>query len=573
MEKFVQQWRNQSQEALTVQNKKSPQNKNAELSGSSSQCNASFLALSSRRLFQFFFKFIVPDSRHLKKVQNKENKNKKINGYACATTSMFSTNQPEKKDQSVSTYFSSVHPHKAKNTIAPSSSSIQLHKANKTIVPSSSSVQPIKANQCIASNTPSVEPVKANQFIASKLSLVHPNEANMSISSNSLSNKLDQKRQSARKFLPHWLKTWNWIKYDDVSEKAFCSICTEAYSKIKIKVLNTYDRYSYNSYVVEGFSAWKNAISRFKAHETTKFHREAVVVVTSKNQGVNILNAMSKQTSESRFNARFCLMKIVETVRFLATQGIPLRGHDEEKSNFLQLLSLRSKDIPLLKSWLERSSYKWISHDVINEILEMLSRTVQTMLLDKIAAPPFYAIMADETTDASHKEQMSVNFRVVDENLKIHEHFLGFYETPFTDSVTLFNVIKDVLLRFNLPLCRCRGQCYDGANCVSGYISGLQTLFRQVEPRAYFTHCAGHNLNLVAQDGMSNIKQIASFLSEMKELATFIRGSAKRLEIFKRIQLQGDGDEDENESIDTNRKTTNIRSFCMTNRSSDVLVF
>lgn len=139
-------------------------------------------------------------------------------------------------------------------------------------------------------------------------------------------------------------------------------------------------------------------------------------------------------------------MKIVETVRFLATQGIPLRGHDEEKSNFLQLLSLRSKDIPLLKSWLERSSYKWISHDIMDEILQLLSRTVQKMKLEQILSVPFYAIMADETTDESHKEQMSINFRTVDECLQIHEDFLGFYETPFTDAATLFNVIKDVLL-------------------------------------------------------------------------------------------------------------------------------
>lgn len=139
--------------------------------------------------------------------------------------------------------------------------------------------------------------------------------------------------------------------------------------------------------------------------------------------------------------------------------------------------------------------------------------------------------MADKTTDMSHKEQMSINFRVVDECLQIHEYFRGFYETPFTDAETLFRVIQDVLLRFNLPFCRCRGQYYDGANCVSGHITGLQTRFRLVEPRAYYTHCAGHNLNLVAQDGMSKIKDIANFLAEMKELVNFIRVSAKRFEI------------------------------------------
>lgn len=81
----------------------------------------------------------------------------------------------------------------------------------------------------------------------------------------------------------------------------------------------------------------------------------------------------------------------------------------------------------------------------------MLSMTVLKKVLEKIASSPFYAIMADKTTDMSHKEKMSVNFRIVDECLLIHELFLGFYETNFTDAKTLFEVIRDVLLRFNLP--------------------------------------------------------------------------------------------------------------------------
>lgn len=306
---------------------------------------------------------------------------------------------------------------------------------------------------------------------------------------------------------------------------------------------------------MEGFSQWRNAIARFKAHEITNFHRKAVAAVACKEKGVNVLHSISKQNAEARIAARFCLMKIVESIRFLATQGIPIRGHSEEKSNFIQLLKLRSQDIPLLKSWMERSSYKWISHDIINEVLYLLSRTVQKKLLEKITSAPFYGIMGDETTNSSHKEQMSINFRAVDDCLNIDEYFLGLYETPFTDAETLFKVVRDVLLRFNLRFDRCRGQCCDVANCVSGCITGLQTRFRQEEPRAYFTHCAGHNLNLVAQDGMSKIKEIASFLSEMKELVSFIRASAKRFEIFKRIHLNFeidvDADDEEGEYVPT----------------------
>lgn len=50
---------------------------------------------------------------------------------------------------------------------------------------------------------------------------------------------------------------------------------------------------------------------------------------------------------------------------------------------------------------------------------------------------------------------------------------MGFYETGKTDSKTLFEIVKDVLIRFNLKMSNLRGQCYDGASNVSGRIYRL----------------------------------------------------------------------------------------------------
>lgn len=140
---------------------------------------------------------------------------------------------------------------------------------------------------------------------------------------------------------------------------------------------------------------------------------------------------------------------------------------------------------------------------------------VRRKLLSEIHKRPFFAIMADETTDASRKEQVSINFRFVDERLVVHESFLGFYETPSAGSSTLFDILMDVLSRFDLKISKCRGQCYDGASNMSGEITGLQTRIRELERRALYVHCAGHNLNLAAQDAMKLIAEIADFLSIM----------------------------------------------------------
>ena len=48
--------------------------------------------------------------------------------------------------------------------------------------------------------------------------------------------------------------------------------------------------------------------------------------------------------------------------------------------------------------------------------------------------------------------------------MEVHEKFMGLYLVLSIDADTLVTVIKDCLLRMNLSLTKCRGQCYDGAS-------------------------------------------------------------------------------------------------------------
>lgn len=301
-----------------------------------------------------------------------------------------------------------------------------------------------------------------------------------------------------RKFCPDWKGQFPWLCYNELQQKVYCSVCTKAYIDLKVKVpAGIFNDRVYDSFVKNGFSSWNKAIERFKAHEKSNLHRIATTSV-SLNKATNVPCMLSSQLMKDKQDARICLMKIFESIRFLAVQGLPLRGHIEENSNFVQLLHLRSLNQPLLEAWLGRSKYKWISHDVINEILTLMAMYVRRKLLSEIRKQPFYAVMAGETTDVSRKEQMSVNFRYVDENLVIHESFLGFYETPSTDSKTLFTILIDALIRFDLMLNKCRCQCYDGASNMSGEFTGLQRRIRELVSRAYYVHCAGCSIQLIS---------------------------------------------------------------------------
>lgn len=366
-----------------------------------------------------------------------------------------------------------------------------------------------------------------------------------------------KKSSDTRKFCLEWKKQFSWLVLNELEGRAYCSLCTSAFIDLKlVRRAGIANERVYDSFVKDGFCTWNKAIERFRSHEKSNLHLSAVTAV-SMHKKTNVSDMLSTQLRNEKADARICLMKIFESIRFLAVQGIPSRSHKEQNSNFIQLLHLRSLDQPLLKDWMSRTKYKWISHDIGNEILTLMAMAVRRKLLSAIRKQPFYAIMADETTDVSRKEQMSLNFRYVDESLVVHESFLGFYETPSTDSETLFKIVLDALLRFEIDIRKCRGQCYDGAFNMSGEITGLQTRIRELVLRAYYVHCAGHNLNLVAQDAMKLIDEIAS-LSVMRDLITFVRASAKRVHIFKEIQSQlSEDDEAEEETI-------SLKTFCPT---------
>ena len=64
-------------------------------------------------------------------------------------------------------------------------------------------------------------------------------------------------------------------------------------------------------------------------------------------------------------------------------------------------------------------------------------------------------------------------FAVVDS--VVNEYFMEFYDTLSIKSEALYKIVMDFFKDQILDIKNLRGQCYDGANNVSGRISGWQT--------------------------------------------------------------------------------------------------
>ena len=120
----------------------------------------------------------------------------------------------------------------------------------------------------------------------------------------------------------------------------------------------------------------------------------------------------------------------------------------------------------------------------------------------------FFTVMIDETTDISNTEQVVLVFRWVNSELSVYKEFIGLYITESLQASSLVHIIKDVMLRLNLKVELCRGQCYDGASIMSGTKNGVAKLICDDEPRAVYTHCYGHALNLAVNDMLKQCKTL-----------------------------------------------------------------
>ena len=156
-----------------------------------------------------------------------------------------------------------------------------------------------------------------------------------------------------------------------------------------------------------------------------------------------------------------------------------------------------------------------------------MGQTLLRQLLDEIRKSLWFSILADEATDISYHEQLSLSIRWVDDDFTIHEDVLGLIQLPDTKSVTIFCAIKDVLIRCSLPLSQCRGQAFDGAANMSGIRNSVQALIKSEAKHALYVHCLAHNLNLCLKDvtnACELIHTVMDFIYNLVQLDSLQRG-------------------------------------------------
>jgi len=207
-----------------------------------------------------------------------------------------------------------------------------------------------------------------------------------------------------------------------------------------------------------------------------------------------------------------------------------------------------------MNSWLRRREY--ISPEVVNEIIMIMGQSLLRQLFSEIKGSMWFSIQADEATDISHLEQMSLSIRWVDEYYTIHEDTLGLFKLPDTKSKTIFCAIKDILIRCSFPLAQCRGQALDGAANMSGIRNGIQALVKSESPQALYVHCLAHSLNLCLKDVTNSCDMVRNVMNFIFDLVQLIRFYPKRLALFDTLRREL--------TLNSSDTTPSLRILCPT---------
>ena len=187
---------------------------------------------------------------------------------------------------------------------------------------------------------------------------------------------------------------------------------------------------------------------------------------------------------------------------------------------------MNKKDPALLtrldnESHLEPGQHKYMHNDIQNELIELIAMQVLAKQLESILSGKFFGIIADEYSDISNKELLSLCFRWL-KNLRVHEDFVGYCKPPGIKGDTIVTAIKDSLIRMQLSLNDLRAQAFGRASRMFGKNTSVSVQIAAEQPKALSTHCQAHSLNLGIKI-MTNSKQMKYVTGTVTEIISLVK--------------------------------------------------
>ncbi|XP_065315206.1 52 kDa repressor of the inhibitor of the protein kinase-like [Gordionus sp. m RMFG-2023] len=246
------------------------------------------------------------------------------------------------------------------------------------------------------------------------------------------------------KFQFNWFTTWPWLAYSPSQNGAYCKYCVLFGPKYAGKGEQKLKRP-----VNCPYRRWKDAGENFENHQNNLYHKNTQNIIST-------LRAIGKP------------LKIIKETH----KGTSLIGQP-------------------------------FGSTIQNEIIDVCNDLILRKVVANINKSPFFSVLADESTDISGIEQMSLSARYLyseNDEVQIKEDFLQFIPIQDMRGECLADTIDVYLKKFKINVNFMRGQGYDGAPAMSGHLIGVLSHLIKKYPTAIYVYCSSHSLNLAISD-------------------------------------------------------------------------
>ncbi len=321
-----------------------------------------------------------------------------------------------------------------------------------------------------------------------------------------------------RKFGISWVIKFPWILYSPKVNGIFCGPCA-----ILLPVDKRKDK---GLLVNRPFSNWIKLSSVLNDHSKLKYHRDCLqladTIKSSVENPASRVDVMTSNTLQAIIKENEHILKqIVRAIIFLSKQAIAFRGNSEvidsskNPGNFLALLKVFAESDEVLYNHLHNpkaKNAKHLSPQTQNELINIIGYDViLSKIVSEIKKAKYYSVLADEVS-CHHVEHLPICVRFLDANNDIREEFISFIKLERVRAMDIVNAIVQSLEGIGLSLDNLRGQGYDGASTMSGVKAGVQAIIQERQPKALYTHCAGHYIT--NNSSFCDIESAASFYSD-----------------------------------------------------------
>lgn len=330
-----------------------------------------------------------------------------------------------------------------------------------------------------------------------------------------------------------------WLSYSISAKALFCTTC------IGFGTLS-----ASKTWTSTGCSDWDHVLRNIMRHEVSHEHHTAEIVRLqwlSKKRIVDVFDTQRSKWNEQVERNRNVVRVMIDAIKFLAKEHMALRGHESSEGKFRHLFSLLAKYDSSAASYLqmidERGEDKiecnLLSPRNQKRLVNCMKLLIQEDICKNIASHKAFSLIFDGTTDTSKMEACSIVLRYSDlsDNFGpvIVERLFDVFTTGDTTAENLENKIAACLENGHLKFDWLISQSYDGASNMRGAINGLQARMTKRSPKALYTWCYAHRMNLVIEGMIASCTPLRSAIGLLEELYVFF-GGHRRHEVFMESQ-------------------------------------